>query len=70
MNADTLREMIQRRPFEPFCLRLSNGETHEVRHPECAVVGKSKVLVYAPEQDRFVFVALIHVNSVELLQSA
>ena len=70
MNAETLREMIQRRPFEPFCLRLSNGETHEVRHPECAVVGKNKVLVYYPEQDRFVFVALIHVNSVELLQSA
>jgi len=70
VNAETLREMIQRRPFEPFCLRLSNGETHEVRHPECAVVGNSKVLVYYPEQDRFVFVALIHVNSVELLQSA
>jgi len=49
---------------------MSNGETHEVRHPECAVVGNSKVLVYYPEQDRFVFVALIHVNSVELLQSA
>ena len=70
MNAETLRQMIQRRPFEPFRLRLSNGETHEVRHPECVVVGKSKVLVYYPEQDRFVFVALIHVNSVELLQSA
>jgi hypothetical protein len=70
MNADTIREMVQRRPFEPFRLRLSNGETHEVRHPEFAVVGKSKVLVYYPEQDRFVFVALIHVNSVELLQSA
>jgi hypothetical protein len=70
MNADTIREFVRRQPFEPFVIRLSNGETHEVRHPECAVVGKSKVLVYYPEQDRFVFVALIHVNSVELLQSA
>ena len=70
MNADTIREFVRRQPFGPFAIRLSNGETHEVRHPECAVVGKSKVLVYYPEQDRFVFVALIHVNSVELLQSA
>ena len=70
MNADTIWEFVRRQPFEPFVIRLSNGETHEVRHPECAVVGKSKVLVYYPEQDRFVFVALIHVNSVELLQSA
>jgi hypothetical protein len=70
MNSDTIREMLQRRPFEPLCLRLSNGESHEIRHPECAVIGKNKVLVYYPNEDRFVFVALIHVDSVEILQSA
>ena len=70
MNSDTIREMLQRRPFEPLCLRLSNGESYEIRHPECAVIGKNKVLVNYPNEDRFVFVALIHVNSVEILQSA
>ena len=69
MNAESLREMIQRRPFEPFCLRLSNGETHEVRHPECLLVTKTKVIVYYPDDDRTVHLSLIHVNAVETLQS-
>ena len=69
MNAETLREMIQRRPFEPFCLRLSNGETHEVRHPECLLVLKTKVILGYPEDDRTVHLSLIHVNAVETLQS-
>ena len=69
MNAETLREMIQRRPFEPFCLRLSNGETHEVRHPECLLVLKTKVILGYPEDDRSMHLSLIHVNAVESLQS-
>ena len=28
MNADTIREWLNRRPFEPFELRLSNGEAY------------------------------------------
>jgi len=68
MNADTIREYIRRQPFEPFVIRLSNGESHEVRHPECAFVMKTKVLVYYPDDDRSVICALIHINSVESLQ--
>jgi hypothetical protein len=30
MNADTIREFVRRQPFEPFVIRLSHGETHEV----------------------------------------
>jgi hypothetical protein len=68
MNADTIREYIRRQPFEPFVIRLSNGESHEVRHPECAFVMKTKVLVYYPDDDRSVICGLIHINSVESLQ--
>jgi hypothetical protein len=39
MNADAIREFLRRQPFEPFVIRMSNGETHEVRHPECLIVG-------------------------------
>jgi hypothetical protein len=68
MNADVIRELAHRQPFVPFVIRLSNGETHEIRHPECVVVGKTSAVVYYPEQDRFVFCSLIHINSVEALQ--
>lgn len=68
MNADALREFIHRQPFEPFLIRLSNGETHEVRHPECLMVLKTKAIIGFPDDDRTVHCSLIHINSVEALQ--
>ncbi|MFM8733701.1 MAG: hypothetical protein ACKOC8_00670 [Pirellulales bacterium] len=69
MNSETIREYTRRQPFEAFVMRLSNGDVHEVRHPECVLVTKTKVIVYDPEADRTTQVALIHVNSVESLQA-
>ena len=70
MNADTIREFVLRRPFEPFVIRMSSGESHEVHHPECVAVGKNRIVVTDPETDLAVFCALLHINSVETLQAA
>jgi len=70
MNLETIRAFLRHEPFEPFVIRLSNGEAHEVRHPECAALTKSKVIVTYPDEDRDVHCGLIHVNAVELLQQA
>ncbi|MEI6239021.1 MAG: hypothetical protein WCR51_01395 [Planctomycetia bacterium] len=70
MNPDTIREFLRRQPFEPFAIRMSNGEVHEVRHPECAIVMKTKVILGYPEENRAVHCVLIHVNTIEPLQAA
>jgi hypothetical protein len=70
MNMGTAREWLDRRPFEPFVLRLSNGEAYEVRHPENVAVGKNRLAIVFPESDRFVHVSLVYINAVEALQSA
>ena len=70
MNADTLREWLNRHPFEPFELRLSNGEAYQVRHPEVLAIGRDRVAIFDPNSDRVVHVALIHVNSIQALQTA
>ncbi len=70
MNAETIRDYMRREPFEPFVIRMSNGEVHEIRHPECALVMKTKMIVYYPDNDRSVTCALVHVNSVETLQAS
>jgi hypothetical protein len=70
MNGDAIREWLHRRPFEPFVLRLSNGESHEIRHPENLAIGKTKLIVVDPQTDRASHLALIHVNSIEGLQHA
>ena len=70
MNADTIKDYLRREPFEPFVIRMSNGEVYEIRHPECALVMKTKVIVGYPEEDRTVTCALVHVSSVEALQAS
>ena len=69
-NAQTIREWLNRQPFEPFELRLSNGDVFQVRHPEVLAIGRDRVALFDPHTDRFVHVALIHVNSIQALQSA
>lgn len=67
MNADSIREFLRREPFKPFVICMSNGEAHQVRHPECLLVLKSQAILGYPEEDRAVHLALIHVNAVESL---
>jgi hypothetical protein len=69
MNADTIRDSLRREPFEPFVIRMSNGQVQEIRHPECAFVMKTKMIVYYPDDDRSVTCSLVHVNSIEALQA-
>jgi hypothetical protein len=70
MNADTIREWLTRQPFEPFELRLSNGEAYQVHHPEFVAIGRTRIALFHADTDRFVHIALIHINSIQALQSA
>jgi hypothetical protein len=68
MTVDMLRDLVLRRPFEPFVINLSSGESHEVRHPECLAIGKTRVYVSYPEDDRLVICSMLHITSTEALQ--
>ncbi len=70
MNAETIREWLSRRPFEPFQLTLSSGETYEVRHPENAILLKTRLILGYPEVDQVAHIGLLHVNSVRPVQAA
>ena len=70
MNVETVREWLVRQPFEPFELRLSNGEIHQVRHPELAAIGRNKMVVVNADTDRVTHIALVHINSIQALQTA
>ncbi len=70
MNAETIRELLRRQPFEPFEMRMTNGEAHQVRHPENAVLAGSRLVVYIPESDRIVILSLLHAAAVEMVRAA
>ena len=69
MSHETINELLHRRPFLPFRLRLSSGETHEVRHPEFAILLRSRIIIGDPVMDRSVTCALLHIASVEEVQA-
>ena len=70
MNAEVVRELLQRRPFEPLVIRLSGGETYEVRHPEFAILLKSTIVIGYPDSDRIGIASLLHINNVDFPELA
>ena len=52
MGGQSIRNLIQKEPFEPFEIHLSGGEVHRVAHPELCWVAGSEVYVYYPDTDR------------------
>lgn len=68
MNADAIREVLRREPFQPFVIHLSSGESHEVRHPECLAIGKGRIAITDPDADRVAVCSLMHVTSIQFLQ--
>ena len=72
MRAVELRELLDRRPFEPIQLHISSGQTVDIRHPEMAFVTRSLVFVGVTDSDDRVadygiFYNLLHVVKIEPL---
>jgi hypothetical protein len=75
MTLQTFRELMTNRPFKPFRLVMSSGQTYEVRHPEMAMLTKTDLLVGIKETKdgvpaEFKICSLLHVTAVEPLSSA
>ncbi len=75
MTVQTFRELLAQRPFKPFRLVMSSGQTHEVRHPEMAWLTRTRILVGIDQTDEgvpaeFKICSLLHVATVEPLSSS
>lgn len=73
MTSDVLRDALGRRPFEPFRVVLSSGDSYEVRHPENALLLRGGIYVAQHGNgdlpERAVYCPLLHVAAVETLAS-
>lgn len=71
MRAEEFREMLDRRPFEPFRLHISSGQHVDVTHPESAIVSRSLVAVGEGGRggvaDCIVYYNLLHIVKIEPL---
>jgi hypothetical protein len=72
MTVQTFRELLGQRPFRPFRLVMSSGQSYDVRHPEMAMLTRTDMLVgVEPGEDNvpseFRICSLLHVATVEPL---
>ena len=72
LTVQTFRELLAQRPFKPFRLVMSSGQTHDVRHPEMAWLTRTSILVGVDESEEhvpaeFKICSLLHVATVEPL---
>jgi hypothetical protein len=51
MQIPALREALQARPFRPFTMRLTDGRSLPVPHPELVGIAGRTVFVASPAQD-------------------
>jgi hypothetical protein len=72
MQPNDVRGFLQKRPFEPIQVTLTDGRSYEVRHPEMAMVGWTTVAIGVtssnelhPIFDRLVTVSLQHIMQIE-----
>lgn len=45
MDIAGVREALHREPFEPFLMRLADGRSLEVRHPEFVALSPRRIVV-------------------------
>lgn len=64
MDIDGVREALREEPFEPFSIRLADGRSLPVMHPEFVAVGKRR-LVVMDEQDSWSFVQTLMIVSLD-----
>ena len=62
---EQLTKLLRASPFSPFIIKMSDGRTYEVRHPENLAVGKHFMVLIEPESDRTHDLYLLHVTSFE-----
>jgi hypothetical protein len=51
MNAEQLRESLARKPFQPFRVRLKDGRTFDIPHPNLCLAAESVFIIGIPAPD-------------------
>ena len=62
MDLQGIREALHRQPFEPFSIRLADGRSLPVPHPDFVAVGPRRIVVVAADDSWSVVEPLLIVS--------
>jgi hypothetical protein len=63
MNTETMLSLLRRKPFEPFEVRMSPGDTFKVLQPDMALLLKSSLIFGSRQSDRVDFYSLRDIDA-------
>jgi hypothetical protein len=69
MTLEHIQELLEKDPFEPFVIKLTNSDVHVVQTPHAVALMGTRIFVAFPN-GKWVFIPLAHIASVESLQAA
>ena len=75
-KAEDILELVQRTPFVPFRICMSDGCAHDIRHPELVLVYPRYVLVAEPStrrqglMEKLNHCSILHISRLEPLADA
>jgi hypothetical protein len=74
VHHEDLRRLLQAQPFRPFRVTLTNDRTHDIRHPEFAVLTHRLLTIGSPDtgedsasDENYIGVAVVHIVQYEFL---
>lgn len=62
MDIAGIREVLHKQPFEPFVLRLADGRSLSVPHPDFIALGKRRIVVVGEDDATFMVEPLLIVS--------
>ena len=71
MRPEDIRDLLNREPFKPFQIHLSDGRSFEIRHPEFVMVLRNRLDIGLAKEpgsefpDRTEHCSLLHIVSIE-----
>lgn len=67
---DSLQELLERHPFEPFRIVTASGDKYDVENPHLVALGASQISYFYPRSDRWVFIRLNQITAFESANKA
>lgn len=70
MNREDLRALLEKDTFEPFRIRVSSGDSYDIRDPSSVALLKNRAFIAFPDGERWTFCPYLHIAAVESLSAA
>lgn len=65
IDPGSIQELLDKDPFEPFRIRMNDGQQFDIGNPALAVPMESILFLAMPKRDRFKLLSYQNITSVE-----